>query len=100
MIIIDALDECEENEVRDVVGFFEGLGEAAVDAQKTFRVLFSSRHYPHITIGHSVELVLENQPGHSQDIDKYLSTELRAGEGKRAEQLRQDVGEKASGISM
>jgi len=63
-------------------------------------VLFLSRHYPHITIQRSVEMKLEHQLGHSQDIEKYLSSELKVGRGKQAEQLRQEVRDRSSGIFM
>ena len=81
-IVIDALDECDEDDVRDMIAFFEKLGEDALSGGRTIHVLFSSRHYPHITIQRCVEIKLEDQHGHSQDIDKYLSSELRAGRGK------------------
>ena len=98
--IIDALDECEEDEVRDMVAFFEKLGEDASSDGRTLHVLFSSRHYPHITIQRSVEMKLEHQQGHSRDIEKYLSSELKVGRGEQAERLRQEVGDRSSGIFM
>ncbi|KAL9617587.1 MAG: hypothetical protein Q9160_007657, partial [Pyrenula sp. 1 TL-2023] len=100
VVIIDALDECDEDEVRDMVAFFERLGADAVADERSFRVLFSSRHYPHITIKRSVEIKLEDQQGHSQDIDRYLSSELKGGRGKQAEQIRQEIRERASGVFM
>lgn len=100
MVVIDALDECDEDEVREMVSFFEDLGEEAISNGRAFRVLFSSRHYPHITIERCVEMILEDQQGHSQDIDKYLFSELRAGKGKQAQQIRQEIVERASGIFM
>ena len=99
-VIVDALDECDEDEVRDMTAFFEKLGEDAISNRRTFHVLFSSRHYPHITIQRSIEMKLEDQQGHSQDIDKYLSSELKAGRGKQAEQIRQEIRDRSSGIFM
>jgi ankyrin repeat protein len=98
--VIDALDECDEDEVRDMVVFFEKLGEDAISDGRTLHVLFSSRHYPHITIRRSIEMKLEHQQGHSQDIEKYLSSELKVGRGKQAEQLRQEILDRSSGIFM
>ena len=60
IVIIDALDECDEDEVRDMIALFEELGEDAVSNGRTFRVLFSSRHYPHITVQRSVQITLED----------------------------------------
>jgi hypothetical protein len=78
-VIIDALDECDEDEVRDMITFFTSLGDDAVFNGKEFHVFFSSRHYPYITIQRSIEMKLEDQNGHSQDIERYISSELKAG---------------------
>ncbi|KAL1585162.1 hypothetical protein WHR41_06496 [Cladosporium halotolerans] len=65
---IDALDECDETELRDMVEFFEALGEKTTEANLDFHVCFSSRHYPYITIDKQVELDLDAQDEHDQDI--------------------------------
>ncbi|KAH0023472.1 purine and uridine phosphorylase, partial [Aureobasidium melanogenum] len=97
---IDALDECENNEdqVREMVHFFEALGECATMDKTRFYVCFSSRHYPHITIDKCVELILEAQQGHSEDITKYINSRLKVGRSKRAEQIKSEVRENAQGI--
>ena len=95
---IDALDECEEDQARDMVAFFEQLGQLAVSSHVRFRVCFSSRHYPHITIENGIQLVLEDQEGHDRDIANYLHTELKAGRSKQVEQIKTEILEKASGI--
>ncbi|OCK73384.1 hypothetical protein K432DRAFT_340366, partial [Lepidopterella palustris CBS 459.81] len=97
---IDALDECEERQIRDMISFFEHIGELAVSANIRFQVCFSSRHYPHITIRKGLGLVLEGQEGHDQDIANYLDSELKIGHTKIAEQIRIELQEKASGIFM
>lgn len=48
--LIDALDECEEQQIRDMVEFLEHLGALAVSAGILLRICLSSRHYPHITV--------------------------------------------------
>jgi ankyrin repeat protein len=95
---IDALDECEEDEVREMVTFFESLGQTAVSSKIRLRVCFSSRHYPTITIQKSVQLVLEGQEGHQQDIANYLHSELKAGRSKLVDQIKDEILERASGI--
>jgi ankyrin repeat protein len=97
---IDALDECAEHQVRDMISFFEHVGELTVDAGIHFRVLFSSRHYPYITIKRGLELVLEGQEGHIQDISNYVNSELKIGHSNRAMQIRGELQEKASGVFM
>ncbi|KAH8893361.1 hypothetical protein GQ53DRAFT_684995, partial [Thozetella sp. PMI_491] len=97
---IDALDECPEPQIRDMISFFEHLGERATLAGIIFQVCFSSRHYPHITISKGLDLVLEGQEGHSQDIVSYLDSELKIGHSRLAEQIRDELKEKASGVFM
>ncbi|GFG11560.1 ankyrin repeat domain-containing protein 50, partial [Aspergillus udagawae] len=100
MCFIDALDECAEHQVRDMISFFEHVGELTVDAGIHFRVLFSSRHYPYITIKRGLELILEGQEGHIQDIANYVNSELKIGHSSRAMHIRGELQEKASGVFM
>jgi ankyrin repeat protein len=97
---IDALDECEERQVRDMVSFFQQIGDLVISNNIRFQVCFSSRHYPHITISKGVDLVLEGQEGHNQDITDYLDSELKIGRGKLAEEIRGEIQSKANGIFM
>ncbi|USP76197.1 hypothetical protein yc1106_03471 [Curvularia clavata] len=97
---IDALDECDETEIRDMVRFFEHVGDLSIERGIRFLICFSSRHYPHITIRNGLELVLEGQEGHDQDITNYIETELNIGKSKKAQQIRAAVQEKAAGIFM
>lgn len=99
---IDALDECDEAQIRDMISFFEHLGDllSASDAGLQFRVCFSSRHYPHITIAKGLDLTLEGQEGHSQDIVRYLNSQLKIGHSKLAGEIRAEVQEKAAGVFM
>lgn len=99
-IVIDALDECDEDQVRDMVSFFSGLGDYAYSQGSPLRVMFSSRHYPYITIERSTEMNLEDQNGHSEDIDKYILSELRIGRGTMATDIRQRVADRACGVFM
>lgn len=97
---IDALDECEETQIRDMISFFERVGELAASSGIRFQVCFSSRHYPHITIRKGLDLVLEGQEGHTQDITNYLETELKIGKSNVAQQIRGKIQERASGVFM
>ncbi|KAK1756823.1 hypothetical protein QBC47DRAFT_377737 [Echria macrotheca] len=97
---IDALDECEEGQIRDMISFFEHMGDLTTSSGIRFRVCFASRHYPHITIAKGLGLILEGQEGHSQDILSYVNSELKIGHSKLAEQIRTDLQEKAAGVFM
>ncbi|KAF3799940.1 hypothetical protein GCG54_00001048 [Colletotrichum gloeosporioides] len=97
---IDALDECDETQVREMVVFFEDLGEQAVETGVRLNVCFSSRHYPHVNIRHSLKLTLEAQPGHGQDLEKYVNRRLRVDESPRVDNLRAEILHKAGGVFM
>ncbi|UKZ57494.1 hypothetical protein TrVGV298_011351 [Trichoderma virens] len=95
---IDALDECEEIQIRNMMEFFERMGESATAG--SFRVCFSSRHYPYISISKGLNLTLEGQEGHTQDMVSYINSELKIGSSVLANQLRAELQEKASGVFM
>lgn len=67
---INALDECAEDAVRDLLTYFEDL-EEDVAFPRELLLCFSIRPYPNITIGHSEEIVLETNPGHTEDVREY-----------------------------
>lgn len=50
LLLIDALDECNESEVREVVAFLESLSMNAVGAKTNLNICLSSRHYPDISM--------------------------------------------------
>jgi ankyrin repeat protein len=101
---IDALDECPEREVRDMIEFFGELGESMAEEGIGLRVCFSSRHYPQVTIKKCQPMVLDGQEGHEDDIARYvrskLKVELNATGDKTAEEVRTAVQAKAKGIFM
>ncbi|RYP80768.1 hypothetical protein DL770_006088 [Monosporascus sp. CRB-9-2] len=97
---IDALDECDEDQVRAMIEDFEKLGQHALETGTKLYICFSSRHYPHIDIQHGQQLILEDQIGHGQDLEKYVRNKLRAGTGKFLEEIRTEILRKAAGVFM
>ncbi|KAK2590661.1 hypothetical protein QQS21_011661 [Conoideocrella luteorostrata] len=97
---IDALDECDEDQVRDMMAFLEQLSLTAVLSGITFRVCFASRYYPNISIAKGLTLELERQAGHSNDITAYIDSELKIDKGPVADEIRSELREKASGVFM
>jgi hypothetical protein len=75
---VDALDECDDSEIRAMVEVFEGLTELATAKQIQFRACFSSRHYPQITMSTCQQLRLEDQEGHQDDIAAYVKSKFKA----------------------
>ncbi|KAH6628296.1 hypothetical protein F5144DRAFT_303722 [Chaetomium tenue] len=89
-IFVDALDECDDDQARGMVGFFEDLCELAQDRKNQLRICLSSRHYPHIeTKGRNI--ILEDEAGHREDIEKYIKKTLRLPESKDAQSLRSEI---------
>ncbi|CAJ2506758.1 Uu.00g079440.m01.CDS01 [Anthostomella pinea] len=80
---IDALDECDWDQVQDMITYFEGIGD---------------RHYPYIHIENGIKLTLEDQPGHGHDLEKYVRSKLRVGPKKRIEEISGEVLQKSSGV--
>lgn len=97
---IDALDECDESQIREMISFFEHVCDVVVAAGIRTQICLSSRHYPHISIKHGLILVLEGQEGHGQDIMSYIDSELKIGHSKVAQQVRTELQEKAAGVFM
>ncbi|KAH7086982.1 hypothetical protein FB567DRAFT_526687 [Paraphoma chrysanthemicola] len=93
---VDALDECPEDDVREMVSFFEELGRLERAAE--FRVCFSSRHYPEISIQTGLQLVLESEQDHTNDITLYINTHLNVGKDTQAEDIKAEILHKSSGI--
>jgi ankyrin repeat protein len=95
---VDALDECNNDDARDIIDFLGALRATAAQASVGFRVLLTSRHYPHITFDACQEITLDSQMGHEDDIAEYIHSKLRIGEGKLASEIRSIVQARASGI--
>ncbi|KAI1163957.1 ankyrin [Nemania serpens] len=95
---VDALDECPEDEIRDMIYFFEELGERSIMSTSNMKVCFSSRHYPHITIRHGLQLVLEDEDSHSNDIQHYIHSQLRIDHDRLRQKIEAEIFEKSSNI--
>ena len=95
---VDALDECDEDEVRGMVSDFETICQDAIDTDTNLRICFSSRPYPHIHIYKCLELILERQEGHEQDLTTYLESVLKIGKSQRSEIIKREILQKANGV--
>lgn len=94
IILVDALDECSESQMRDVVDFLEELSIKAMGAKVILNICLSSRHYPHIGMKRHLELVVEKTSGHDEDITIYVRDKLT----NRDEQVERKLLKEASGI--
>ncbi|KAK6822842.1 hypothetical protein PG987_014387 [Apiospora arundinis] len=96
IIFIDALDECEEQEVRGMIAHLSAL----CDAGNRLHICFASRHYPHITINKGRNIILESREEHGQDIASYIDNVLHVGTGEIVDEIKSDLQEKSSGVFM
>ncbi|KAF9773100.1 hypothetical protein IL306_009143 [Fusarium sp. DS 682] len=83
-----------------MVSSFKSLGSLSAAAGSRFHVCLASRHYPYITMRKQIEMVLECQEGHNQDISSYLNSELEIGDSSLANEVRVQIKERSSGIFM
>ena len=97
---IDALDECEDRQIRSMISFFERISQLAASERLHLHVCFSSRHYPEITIKRGLSLALETQEGHTHDITNYVESELKIGQTPVAQKVRRDLQAMASDVFM
>ncbi|KFY30276.1 hypothetical protein V494_08201 [Pseudogymnoascus sp. VKM F-4513 (FW-928)] len=97
-IFVDALDECDKKQVMSMVCFFEELCDHAREAKVWLQICLSSRHYPTIFIQKGIEVILEREIGHTEDIEQYIKSKLKLGKSKQAESLRSEILEKSSNI--
>lgn len=96
VLVIDALDECAEDEVRNMVQFIVTLARSA----NSLEICLASRNYPRITVRRCEELVIEEASAHEEDILEYvremLNVELDS--NKDQERLTQKILQKARGV--
>jgi ankyrin repeat protein len=95
---IDALDECDEQQVMDMVEYFEDLAEQCTEDGLHLQICFSSRHYPFIDIRLGLCLILEEQMGHTGDLETYINTHLRVRDPSFLAELQTRMLEKAAGV--
>lgn len=89
-LFIDAVDECREGDVLELIEFLDGLQDAKL------YVCFASRHYPIFKVPTKLQLVLEEVDEHRQDLSTYV--EKLDLEGGELVQMQHDIIAKSNGI--
>jgi hypothetical protein len=69
---IDALDECREHDVQQMIYFFQDLGDEAIEDDIVLSVCFASRHYPTLDIPTELQINLEHTRDHESDLRQYV----------------------------
>ncbi|KAL4753991.1 hypothetical protein BDW72DRAFT_190684 [Aspergillus terricola var. indicus] len=98
LLIIDALDQCRQDERGDMILFLQHLVSSALASGASLKVCLSSRHYPKLNIIHGIELVLEDQQEHHSDIRKYVEATFTGSRSRTAKKLKDEICAKASGV--
>ena len=86
-IFVDALDECNEAEIRSVVSILEDLSIAATGSKSLLNICLSSRHYPTINMQKKCELIVEAQLEHNRDIVIYVKDKLKVSDAMIEKEL-------------
>lgn len=98
VLMIDALDECDVQEVRDMVYFLDSLATSTKFQTARLSICFASRHYPSITIRSCENLVLESANLHEIDIYDYISENLHVEPVTHRHVLQKELMQKSQGV--
>lgn len=97
-LVVDALDEGSDSDVRALVSFLEDLSNFAKN-RSPLRMCLSSRHYPHITVRKGLSLVVEEQREHNEDVRTYVRNKLvTSSSDHEAIQLQADICRNSAGV--
>jgi protein SERAC1 len=99
VIFIDALDECDANELRQIVYFWREVTRTAHGNGLMLDVCTSSRHFPSIGLSDCPEILMEHH--NCPDIAMYVSQRFGLGISQHDPQwrlLKNKILEKASGV--
>ncbi|KAM3416093.1 hypothetical protein BST61_g9574 [Cercospora zeina] len=98
-LFVDALDECDEQEIQEMVESMGDIEETYLTGSGMLSICFASRHYPSITIRNGVRLNLDKETGHLDDLNKYIAQRLLTqGEGTLVHEIFEGVRRKANGV--
>jgi hypothetical protein len=98
VLMIDALDECDQQEIRSMVQSLGSLAQACELQGVTLSTCFASRHYPSITVRFCDSLSMEKSKGHEQDILMYARDSLAIRPDVQREEILNQVIRKAEGV--
>lgn len=72
---VDALDECSESEMQpmsEMIEYFRQLCDEAARSDICLKICFASRHYPALDIPTCLQLILEDNEDHQEDLEDYV----------------------------
>ncbi|QIX02055.1 hypothetical protein AMS68_007572 [Peltaster fructicola] len=73
---VDALDECNTQQVQQMINLFETISQDCASGGRYLRILLASRHYPIVRIRTDLEMNLDELHEHQTDIEQYVNGQL------------------------
>jgi ankyrin repeat protein len=98
LFLIDALDEGDEKDVRNMIDFARNLARSAHLKHISLGICLASRHYPSIIVPGCEEVVVEDQTSHAEDIESYIDGTLYLGNELDRSEFVDTIREKARGV--
>jgi len=98
IVLVDALDECDQSEVSDMMDFLGGILETTRLRGIKFNACVASRHYPTLTISCCESISVERVPAHAEDIRKYVSAKLVLTRGTQRDRILETVITKSQNV--
>ncbi|KAL2205594.1 hypothetical protein CC79DRAFT_1399707 [Sarocladium strictum] len=102
VLFIDALDECEDTDVHNMLKVFRELvrpgPRTASRQQQQIRVCFASRPYPYLGFRDAELLSLSDNYDHIRDVEAYINDELDIGHSAEAMDIHHEVVQKSQGL--
>lgn len=95
---VDALDECDKHEIRQMIQVFANIIKKAASSQQTVRVCFASRPYTDYTTRGAIYLDLSIVQEHKRDIAAYVDSYLQIGDDSTARKARRRLLHMAQGV--
>ena len=95
-LFVDALDECDENQMRSFVQLVSRCATTAIAKNLILNGCWSSRHYPTISTPYSFEIHMEEQ--NEVDIRKFVCQELSACDTIGVSDFEDQIVAKARGV--
>ena len=100
VLMIDALDECEPQEIRTLVYFLNSLAASTGPDSVSFNICLASRHYPNVSIRLCENFILETHDAHTQDIYKYVQENLHVELETHRHALLEPIMQRSWGVFM
>jgi hypothetical protein len=97
---IDALDECPQNEIRDMLNIFRRIVRKALSSGRQVRVCFASRPYPHIGFTDATVIDFSDQADHLKDLRGFITDELQTSTDPSSIDISREVLYRAEGSFM